>query len=217
MTTTTKTEGTRERILAVAESIILNNGFSGTSIEDIIKQAAITKGGFFYHFKGKKELARALVERYLEQDNRIFEELFLAADQECDDPLQQMLVFLERFAQMMENLDATHPGCLVAGFTYESQQFDDEIRDLIKQGVLMWRKLFELRLERTVKQYPLKTGIAIKDIADMFTSCVEGGIILSRIFQSNESLVRQVMLYREFLRLAFDAPVNEEAVPADLK
>lgn len=206
MSNSAKPESTRERILSVAESIILNNGFSGTSIEDIIKNAAITKGGFFYHFNGKKELARALVERYLEQDNRIFDDLFYAADQVSDDPLEQLIGFLDRFAAMVENLDETHPGCLVAGFTYESQQFDEEIQDLMKQGVLVWRKLFQLRLERVSERYSSQTTISIIAIADMFTSCVEGGIILSRIFKSNEALAQQVKLYREFLRLAFVAP-----------
>ena len=205
MSATAKTENTRDRILTVAESIILNNGFSGTSIDDIIKNAAITKGGFFYHFNGKKELARALVERYLEQDNRIFDELFLAADQDSNDPLQQLIGFLDRFAAMVENLDETHPGCLVAGFTYESQQLDEEVQELIKQGVLVWRKLFQIRLERASEKYVLATDISVTAIVDMFTSCVEGGIILSRIFKSNESLVQQVLLYREFLRLAFVA------------
>lgn len=200
-----KAEGTKERILSVAESIILQNGFSGTSIEDIIQNAAITKGGFFYHFSGKRDLARALIERYLEQDNRIFDELFAAADQQSDDPLEQMLDFLERFGAMVQNLDETHPGCLVAGFTYESQQFDEEIQELIKQGVLVWRKLFQLRLQRVSEQYTSATDVSLVALADMFTSSVEGGIILSRIFKNNDSLVQQVTLYREFLRLAFVA------------
>ncbi|MEE2731890.1 MAG: TetR/AcrR family transcriptional regulator [Pseudomonadota bacterium] len=211
MSTTTKSESTRERILAVAESIILNNGFSGTSIEDIITQAAITKGGFFYHFNGKRELARALVERYLEQDNRIFEDLFNQADQDSDDPLQQLLGFLDRFADMVENLAETHPGCLVAGFTYESQQLDEEIQELMKQGVLVWRKLFQIRLQRAATQYSLATELPITAVADMFTSCVEGGIILSRIFKNNESLVQQVRLYRAFLQLAF---LPRDSVPS---
>ncbi|MAA59513.1 MAG: TetR family transcriptional regulator, partial [Pseudomonadales bacterium] len=135
--------------------------------------------------------------------NRIFDELFLLADQSSDDPLQQLLAFLGLFADMLENLDETHPGCLVAGFTYESQQFDEEIRELIKQGVLVWRKLIQIRLDKIADKYPMNTDVSIIALADMFTSCVEGGIILSRIFMSNNSLVQQVLLYREFLRLAF--------------
>jgi len=64
----TKGEQTREHILATAESIILRRGYGGTSIEQIIGAAGITKGGFFYHFDGKKDLARNLIKRFLKND-----------------------------------------------------------------------------------------------------------------------------------------------------
>ena len=38
-----KGEQTREHIMATAESIILKRGYSGTSIEEIIGEAGITK------------------------------------------------------------------------------------------------------------------------------------------------------------------------------
>ena len=41
---------TRNRILTVAEQLILQQGYSGTAIDQIIENASITKGGFFYHF-----------------------------------------------------------------------------------------------------------------------------------------------------------------------
>ena len=40
----TKGEQTREHILATAERIIPQRGYSGTSIEEIIGEAGITKG-----------------------------------------------------------------------------------------------------------------------------------------------------------------------------
>ncbi|MEZ5507249.1 MAG: TetR/AcrR family transcriptional regulator [Gammaproteobacteria bacterium] len=198
-----KQEGTRERILSVAETIILQRGFSATSIDDILQNAAITKGGFFYHFNGKKELARALVERYLDEDDRIFAGLFAQADAQSDDPLQQVLLFLEQFADMMRTLQDTHPGCLVASFTYESQQLDGDVHELVKQGVLIWRKLLLARLEKVAALYSPCAPISLTAVADMFTSSVEGGIILSRILQSNEPLADQIMLYRQYLQLLF--------------
>ena len=198
-----KPESARERVLGVAESLVLQNGFAATSIEDILKAAAITKGGFFYHFNGKKELARALVERYLDQDNRIFDALFLQADATSQDPRQQLLDFLEHFAILLSDLKTTHPGCLVASFTYESQQVDPEVQELVKQGVLAWRKLILLRLEKIAARYPPVIPTPLPALADMFTSIVEGGIILSRIFNSNDALVRQVQLYRQHLQLLF--------------
>lgn len=198
-----RTESTRERILATAEGIILNNGYAATSLSDIVAEAAITKGGFFYHFQGKRELARALVIRYLDQDDRIFRQLLAAADAEFTDPLQQLTGFLDRFSTMMAELESTHPGCLVVSFTYESEQLDSEIQELIRQGVLAWRRLFLDRLERIATQYTCRVNHPLTALADMFTAMVEGGIILSRIFVTNQSLVEQIQLYRDFLQLAF--------------
>ena len=65
-----KGSDTRERILEVAEAAVLEKGFAGTSIEEVIAAVGITKSGFFYHFKDEKELAKALLIRYVERETR---------------------------------------------------------------------------------------------------------------------------------------------------
>ncbi len=200
-----RANSSRDRILQCAESIILNRGFSATSIEDIIEKAAITKGGFFYHFDSKASLARALVERYLLQDDEFFNGLFAQAAELSEDPLHQLLIFLKLFSDAMSALETTHPGCLVVSFTYENHQFEDEIRELIQQGLLSWRKMISSRLEQVCDKYEMKGDASIEALADMFISSIEGGIILSRAFQDNQLLVNQVLAYRNYLRLLFDA------------
>lgn len=201
----TRSNSSRERILCEAESLILQRGFAGTSIEEILEKASITKGGFFYHFSDKNALARALVQRYLEHDEQLFDELFQQADMLTEDPLQQLLIFLNLISEKMGQLETTHPGCLVAGFTYESQQFKPDIRELIKEGVLRWREIFTRRLEKVLEHYTPITEIEVQTLADMFTSSIEGGIILSRILDSNQSLQNQIVAYRTFLRVLFAA------------
>ena len=201
-----RANSSRERILASAEEIILQKGFSATSIEDILDKAAITKGGFFFHFGDRGELARALVERYLVADEAFFGALFEQADDLSEDPLQQLLIFLKLLAKAMSEMESTHPGCLVASFTYESQQFDDSIRALIKTGILSWRHMIAQRLDAIGKRYQPVSEIDREALADMFTSNFEGGIILSRILQNNKYLVDQILAYRDHLRLVFNQP-----------
>ncbi len=202
--TATRMNSSRERILSCAEALVLQKGFAGTSIEEIIDKSAITKGGFFYHFKGKSDLAKALVNRYLVQDDAIFNDLFEQADSLSEDPLHQLLIFLKLFAQMMENLAEAHPGCLVAGFTYESQQFDEEVTSLIRMGTLSWRNLIAERLKLIEQTHNARCEYDIEEVADMFTSTIEGGIILSRIFDNKMHLVEQINLYRTHIRLLFN-------------
>jgi AcrR family transcriptional regulator len=66
---------TREQILDAAQSAVLAKGFSGTSIDELIAAVGISKSGFFYHFRDKSDLAKALLERYIAEDDRIFDAL----------------------------------------------------------------------------------------------------------------------------------------------
>jgi AcrR family transcriptional regulator len=173
---------TREHILATAESIILQRGYSGTSIEEIIGEAGITKGGFFYHFAGKSDLARNLMLRYLENDSKFFGDLSDRARSLTEDPLQQYLLFLKLMAEALADLPGTHPGCLV---------------------VLCWREQFMGHLERIAEKYPMKIEHSLDELADMLTSVIEGGIIVSKVLDNGAALPNQILNYRSYIRLVF--------------
>jgi AcrR family transcriptional regulator len=199
-----RANSSRERILATAEAIILQKGYTGTSLDDILDKAAITKGGFFYHFSGKSELARALVQRYLEEDQAMFNKLQERADALVEDPLQRLLIFLHLLAEAVIGMNEVHPGCLAAAFTYEIQQFDNDIREQLAAGILAWRNMIMARLNIILLKRTPRLPVDVDVLADMFTAVLEGGIILSRIFNSNTPLYNQVLGYRTHLRLLFD-------------
>lgn len=55
--TTDRGESTRRRILDVAARHFLERGFTGTSLNEVIRESGLTKGGFYFHFTGKADLA----------------------------------------------------------------------------------------------------------------------------------------------------------------
>jgi len=199
----TKGERTREHVLATAETLILSRGYSGTSIDEIISQSGLTKGGFFYHFEGKADLARHLMRRYLDKDMAFFVELSERARSLVDDPLQQYLLFLKLLAEAMVEFPDAHPGCLIASFTYEAHQFDDQVRAMNAQGFLSWRELFLGHLEEIAKQSPPKTEQPLEELADMLSSVMEGGIIMSKVLNDDSVLGVQILQYRNYIRLVF--------------
>ena len=108
MSTPTRSNSSRERVLACAEAIILQKGFSGTLIEDLLEKAAITKGGFFYHFDGNPGLAQALVERYLKQDDTLYRDLMKKAAELSEDPLHRLPIFLKLLFEMLGQMEEAH-------------------------------------------------------------------------------------------------------------
>ena len=194
---------TRELILSFAESAVLEKGFAATSIDELIAAVGITKSGFFYHFKDKGDLAKSLLHRYIVNENAILDDLFDRADELNEDPLHGFLVGLKMLAELLADLPSTHPGCLIAAYCYQDRLFDQSVRDMNRDAVLGWRARFRKRLGDIAGKYPPAAGVDLDALADMVSSLVDGGIILSKAVQDKSILPGQVMLYREFVKMVF--------------
>jgi AcrR family transcriptional regulator len=206
-----KGRATRDRLLDLAEGAVLAKGFAATSIDELISAGGITKSGFFYHFKDKADLAKALILRYLERDSELLDNLFSRGDELHDDPLHGFLVGLKLFAEMMANLPEAHPGCLAASFAYQDQIFNREIRELNAAGLLAWRRRFHERFLLIAERYPPRPEVDLEALADMAASMVEGGMIVGRALRDGTILPRQVMLYRDYVRSVFAASADLRA------
>lgn len=198
-----KGEQTRERILATAEPMILRQGFAGTSLDDILKATKLTKGAFFHHFKGKNDLARALVERYARNDYELFERFAAEAEAAADDPLQQTMLFLRSFEDFIEGLAEPVGGCIFAAYTYESLQFDPAIHAFIAHSLRRWTALYEKKFEAVLARYKPARPVTARDLADMVVALIEGGFILSRSYNDAAIVARQSRQFRQYLELLF--------------
>jgi AcrR family transcriptional regulator len=193
----------RERLLDLAEAAILQKGFGATSIDELVAGAGISKSGFFYHFKDKSDLAKALLQRHFARDDTILDGIFNRARELHDDPLHSFLIGLKLFAEMLDAMPEMHPGCLVASICYQEQLFNREIHEMNAKGVLAWRIRFRDHLGRIADRYPSRIDVDLDDLADMLSTLVEGGIVMQRALKEPRILARQVMLYREFVRAIF--------------
>jgi AcrR family transcriptional regulator len=52
---------TRERILAVANELFIDQGYEGTSLREIADRLDITKAALYYHFRSKDEILETLL------------------------------------------------------------------------------------------------------------------------------------------------------------
>jgi AcrR family transcriptional regulator len=197
---------TRERILALAEASVLEKGFAATSIEELISGAGITKSGFFYHFRDKGALAKCLLQRYLDREEAILDEIIARSEALHEDPLHSFLIALKMFAELMQDLPKTHPGCLVASFCYQENLFSAEVRELNRAGVLRWRRKFRGQIAKIAERYPPRLDVDLDALADMLSAVVDGGIIMSKVVQDKDVLPKQVLLFREFVRAIFSEP-----------
>lgn len=200
-----KGERTRERILDVAYESIVEKGFAATSIEELVEAAGITKSGFFYHFRDKNDMARQLFDRFLAEDESIVDTLIERAKELSDDPLQSLLIFLNIYAQVMDDMDSLHPGCMVATVTYQERLFDPAIKEMNVEYILRMRERFSSWLREITARTPPRIETDLEALADHLTGIVEGAIILSKALRDTSLMGRQTRLYRNHIKLLFGA------------
>jgi TetR/AcrR family transcriptional repressor of nem operon len=58
-------QATHERILEAASSLFRRQGFSATSVENVMRAAGLTVGGFYAHFGSKQELLKETLSRVM--------------------------------------------------------------------------------------------------------------------------------------------------------
>ena len=54
-------EATRRQILTAAAAAFSDHGYAGTSLNDVIRAAGVTKGAFYHHFPSKEALALEVI------------------------------------------------------------------------------------------------------------------------------------------------------------
>ena len=55
----------KKSILLTAFRMFAEQGYDGVSLNNIIKETGLTKGGVYYHFSGKEELFKEVVEMFI--------------------------------------------------------------------------------------------------------------------------------------------------------
>lgn len=62
-----KGEEKRQELLNVAEKLFCRKGYEATSVQDILDDMHLSKGGFYHHFASKEEVLKALCDRRAER------------------------------------------------------------------------------------------------------------------------------------------------------
>ncbi len=199
-----KGEDTKNRILEMAQSLVMEKGFSATSLDDILKAAGVTKGAFFHHFQSKADLAQKLVERFAASDFAMFEEWDRRAEALSEDPYQALVLFLKFFEEWLDNLAKPFSGCLFAIYVYESTLFEPDVNEFVKQSFEKWQKYYEKKFDAIFAVRRPRNDVTAKELAETIVSSLEGAFILARSHGDPELIARQSRLFRGYLKLLFD-------------
>lgn len=160
----TKTEAalTRQQIIDAAREVFLTRGVNRTTLEDIARQAGVTRGAVYWHFNNKTDLFHAMREQvFLPLIDRMDDTLLV---EHLHDPLASIEHFLCGTIQILEENLAIRQ-------TYEIMmikcEYVDEFADVLQQILMNCAGMVE-KIELAYSQAKAKGQLcADHDPADL--------------------------------------------------
>lgn len=193
----------RDRILDAAHELIVVQGFAATTVDAVLEVAQASKGAFFHHFPSKRDLGRALVERYAAGDRALLDDLLRTAEASGADPAEQLVALVRAFEAEATGGTGSQPGCLFVSFVYERVAEGDDVRPVIVDAIEYWRERISAKLRQAQEAGRMADDVDTDSLADHVFTTFEGAFILARATGDPGHVPRQLGQLRRYLELLF--------------
>jgi TetR/AcrR family transcriptional repressor of nem operon len=167
-----ETNDTAARILDIGERLVQVRGFNGFSYADVAAELEMTKAALHYHYPGKAELGRALIDRYTLR--------FTDALAEIDERIPDAPAKLDAYAGLYAEVLRGQRMCLCGMLAAEYQTLPDPMRE----AVITFIDANEAWVERVLTEGQRAGSITLagpaSDAARLIVSGLEGAMLVAR-------------------------------------
>src|SRR5882757_10397015 len=119
----------RDRLLESGRKVVLERGYVGASVRDIVEAAGVPQGSFTNHFDSKEAFSLEVLDLYFE-DSRVVIGETLRND--ALPPLKRLRAFFDANITSIRDHDVKN-GCLVGNFAAEASDHSEIIRKRLSE------------------------------------------------------------------------------------
>jgi AcrR family transcriptional regulator len=189
---------TRRRIVELAAPVFNRQGYVGASMRDLSDATGLEKGGIYNHFGSKEQLA---LEAYDFAFSQVTEGLARSQDGATDaiDRLQRMIRAFAKFARK----PAISGGCPIMNTAIEADDTHPELRGRARASMTLWHRLIGRIVKDGTAAGELAAGTDPYALAALITASLEGGLMLSRLYDDpafTDRIVEHLTVHVDSLR-----------------
>jgi TetR/AcrR family transcriptional regulator, transcriptional repressor for nem operon len=199
MTTDPRHES-KTKLLDAALQAVRAKGYAAATVDDICKQAGVTKGSFFHHFKSKDELALAAIDHWVAMTGSFFAS---APYQLAKDPLDRLLGYVD-FRESILTGEPPDYTCLLGTLVQETYGTHPDIRAACDRGLSSHIAALTLDIEAARKRYAPRASWGAESVACFMQSVLQGSFIFAKAKQSPDTVRESLGHLRRYLRVLFN-------------
>lgn len=179
---------TKEKIIASAIKLMLAQGFTATSVDEIIEEAGATKGSFFHFFENKEDLAKAALDRFVGAQYQKFQS---APFQKEKNPRKRVLGRIDFSLAIFKDTSAPK-SCLLGNFSQELASTNPEFQSLCG-------KMFSLASEEFAQDLMAAGCKEAVHLADLYYSIIQGSLILIKAKQDKTIGFENLKHFKQYI------------------
>jgi TetR/AcrR family transcriptional repressor of nem operon len=185
----------RDQLLEAAQRLLLERGYDAAALDDVCAAAQVTKGGLFYHFESKEQLAAAAIERFYGQ---LVDKGRDAMGAASADPAQLLWRYLDAIVALLDD-PLLSRGCLLGAMALQTPQTHPAVATAAQTALGHWQATLTELIAAAARQH----GVSVKaqELADGLLAAIEGGLLLDRDKPTNRAAVAAVTHFGHYLEL----------------
>lgn len=191
--------GARQKLLASALSLIREQGYASTSVDELCAQAGVTKGAFFHHFKSKDALGIAAANHWSQITRSFFE---TAPYHQHGDPLDRVLGYLD-FRKALLKGAIPEFTCLVGTMVQEVYDTNPDIRDACEASISGHAATLEPDIAAAMRRRRIRAPWTAASLALHTQAVLQGAFILAKAQGDAAVAVASVDHLRRYIELLF--------------
>ena len=207
----------KDKLLDAALSLIREQGFAGTAVDDLCDRAGVTKGAFFHHFESKDALGVAAVEHW----SRTTGALFRAAEyHQAPDALGRVRAYLALRKSLIRG-ELSQFTCVAGTLVQETYASRPTIRAACADSIFGHAETLVEDFAVALKERGGKGDLTAQSLA-AHTQCVlQGAFILAKACGDARIAVESIEHLQRYIELLFSErpeprPTRERAKPKRL-
>jgi len=196
----------REAILQTAEKLFYQKGYEKTSVNDILNELSLSKGGFYHHFTSKDELLQSICDQKASESHAAALEAVHACPGSWADKFNAMF---DQYG-MWKLGNADFMGLLIRVAYREDNLI---MRDKLKKRSmeLMLPLVDEIirggvEAGEFVTPYPDATGQLVLQLGSSFSDSIAGLLLVERGSPDTAAILQSLELYRYAIEQVLGAP-----------
>lgn len=175
----------RDQILNAALALFARQGFAHTSMNDIVRESGVSKGGVYWHFQSKDALILAIFDAFFSGQEAILASVLESADS----PAVRLRRLVELAGAELEAATARFPAPLEF---YTLAAHNETLRARLGQFYAGYHEKLCLLLQAGVAEGVWPETTAVPPTAHVLISAIEGVILLWSLFPDQINLREQL-------------------------